>query len=262
MNSSLLTQPEKKQYFLFGMSDIRVIKSLGFVFGILVLPVTKAEMQPIPSTWTGEAEVGVISTTGNTKTETVNANGKISTDQVRWRFLAQMFARNTADDTGTTAERYELKMKSSYKVVNLNYLYAQINYENDRFSDYEYILTESLGFGRRIIDNNDMKLDLEMGPGLRQRNRVTGKYENDPIISASGLYAWKFSTTSKLSEDFSVQSGDDATISKSVTSITTQMGGSLAMKISYTAKRTSKVPSDTANYESESAITLVHSFGL
>lgn len=254
------------QALFFNAHHTKIVTATLLIFFLTIgNPVNAAEISEMQTTvkeWTGEAEVGMISTTGKTRTDTINANGKVTTERARWRQLAQVTARNTADDSGTTAERYELKLKSSFKVINLNYFYAQINYVNDRFSDYEYILTESLGYGRRILDNDDMRLDLEIGPGLRQKNGMTGNFEADPIISAGALFAWKFSSTSKFGEDFTLESSDDATISKSVSSLTTQVGGSLAMKISYTAKNASSVRRDATKFETESAITLVHSFGL
>jgi len=212
--------------------------------------------------WTSEAELGFVSTTGNTEANTINAKGKVTSERDKWRLLGQVSALNTSDSTGTTAERYELKAKSDYKVSKQNYFFAQVLYENDRFSGYSYQISEALGYGRRFIDAQNLKLDIELGPGARHSKLEDGSNKDEFIVLGATNIAWQISQTSKFSEEFSMETGDGATVTKSYSALTTQIKDALAMKISYKAKHTSEVPPAIKKTDTEAAVTLVYSFGL
>lgn len=53
---------------------------------------------------------------GNTKSDPLNGKGKLETEREKWRYLGQISALNTFNDTYTTAERYDAKVKSDYKL--------------------------------------------------------------------------------------------------------------------------------------------------
>lgn len=211
--------------------------------------------------WSGEAELGLISTHGNTQTDTINAKGKVQTEKEKWRYLGQVTALNTSDDSGTTAERYEAKAKSDYKLSDQNYFFAQLLYENDRFSGYNYRLSESFGYGRRIVNQDNLKLDVEIGPGARQSKLDDGSSSDEFIVHSAANLSWQLSKTSKFTQEVSVEAGDKSTLSKSLSTLTTKINGAFAMKISYQAKHASDVPPGIVKTDTESAITLVYSFG-
>jgi putative salt-induced outer membrane protein len=68
---------------------------------------------------------------------------------------------------------------------------------------------------------------------------------------------WKVSDTSKFTEDFSTEVGENETVTKSVTALSAKVNGSLSTKVSYTIKNTSDVPPGFKKTDSEMAVTLV-----
>ncbi|NOZ53144.1 MAG: DUF481 domain-containing protein [Gammaproteobacteria bacterium] len=219
-----------------------------------------AELDTASSQWKGEAELGFVSTSGNTETETVNAKAKVTTDRDKWRHRVEASALNSSDAKGTTAERYAITGQSDYKVSKQNYFFGLLSYEKDRFNGYAYRVSEALGYGRRILDGSVVTLDLEIGPGARQSELDNGDSENEFIVRGAAKLGWTISDTSQFSEALTVESGDDATIIKSVTGLTSQLAGSLAMKITYTIKNTSDVPPGIEKTDKETAVTLVYRF--
>jgi putative salt-induced outer membrane protein len=216
--------------------------------------------EPKLTQWKGEAELGLVSTSGNTETDTINAKAKISKELEKWRHTAEFTALNTSDKTGTTAERYELKGQSDYKFSEHEYIFALVNYEDDRFSGYDYRVSESVGYGRRVLDRPDMTLDLEAGPGVRQSKLDDGSRNSEFLVRGAVKYAWSITKTSNFTENVSVEAGDDATITKSVTALTSKVNGDLAMRVSYTVKHTSEVPPGFEKTDTETAVTLVYSY--
>ncbi|HGX93410.1 MAG TPA: DUF481 domain-containing protein, partial [Candidatus Tenderia sp.] len=71
---------------------------------------------------------------------------------------------------------------------------------------------------------------------------------------------WDVSKTSHFTQELVSDIGEDSTVTKSVTALKTQINGSLAMKLSYTLKNTSKVPTGKEKTDTETAVTLVYGF--
>lgn len=219
-----------------------------------------AATDPSEGLWKGSAELGFISTSGNTETESIKAKGVISTERNSWRHNYELSALNSSDQVNTTAERYIFIGQIDYKLSKTNYFLAVINYEDDRFSGYQYRLTESLGFGYRAIDKDKLKIDVEIGPGARQSKLDAGDNQNEAIARAAAKIDWAISDTTKLNQVLTVDYGEDSTITKSSTGLTSKIAGSLAMKFDYTIKNTSDVPPGIKKTDAETTVTLVYSF--
>ncbi|MCW8933597.1 MAG: DUF481 domain-containing protein [Gammaproteobacteria bacterium] len=226
---------------------------------LLVTGNAVAEEAP-KSLWKASAELGFVMTSGNTETETLNAKANVSTDRTQWRHKAEITALKSSDDISTTAEKYTLMGKSDYKLEGKNFLFGVITYDDDKFSGYDYRATEAIGYGRRVIEETDMTLDLEVGPGARQSKLDSGETDSEGILRAAATFDWTISKTSKFSEALTVEAGEDVTVTKSVTSLASQIEGNLSMKITFTYKNTSEVPVGVEETDTETAITLVYNF--
>jgi len=213
------------------------------------------------SLWKASAELGFVSTTGNTETETLNAKAKASTDREQWRHFIEATSLNSSDATSTTAQKFTLSGKSDYKLGSgKNFLFGTVSYENEKFSGYEYRVTEAIGYGRRVSEDEGRVLDLEIGPGARQSKLDNGETESEALIRAAANLGWTISKTSKFGEALSVEAGEDITVTKSVTSLSSQIEGNLSMKVTFTYKKTSEVPVGVDDTDTETAVTLVYNF--
>jgi len=220
-----------------------------------------AEATTEKSLWKASAELGFVSTTGNTETETLNAKAKASTDREKWRHEAEVTSLNSSDATTTTAQKFTLSGKSDYKLEgDKNFIFGTVAYENEKFSGYEYRVTEAIGYGRRIIEDDTHTLDLEIGPGARQSKLDNGDTESEALIRAAAIFDWTISKTSKFGEELTVEAGEDVTVTKSVTSLSSQIEGNLSMKVTFTYKNTSDVPVGVDETDTETAVTLVYNF--
>lgn len=220
-------------------------------------PVETVPMVPI---WKASAEIGYVSTSGNTQTDTLNAKGMASTDRENWRHKMEVTALKASDEMGTTAEKYTFSAQSDYKLRDPNYLFGLITYENDKFSGYQYQTGESIGYGRRVVNEPSVKLDLEIGPGARQSKLDSGETDNEALLRGAAKLEWDISASAKFTEALTVEAGQNATITKSVTGLSARINGSLSMKITYTYKNTSEVPVGTDDTDTETAVTLVYNF--
>lgn len=213
-----------------------------------------------PEGWTAEIGLGYVRTSGNTNTESIKGNAKAVNEIEKWRHTVNVETLKSSDNDVTTAERYFLSGKSDYKYSKYNYWYGSISYDDDHFSGYDYRITESLGYGRRLIHEPMLSLDGEIGPGARQSKTDAGDSEDEFLVRLAGNLKWKISETSNFTEELSTEIGEDNTLSKSVTGLKANINTSLAMKLTYTVKHSSDVPVGVKNTDSEFVVTLVYSY--
>jgi putative salt-induced outer membrane protein len=210
--------------------------------------------------WKGAGEIGYVATSGNTDTSNLTVKLGVTNERDHWRHNLALEALNTEDDGDTTAERYLATWQSDYKFSEHEYLFGRIAYEDDKFSGYEYRVTESIGYGRRVLNRENMTLDLEAGPGVRQSKLEDGNTEHEFVARVAGRYLWQISENAKFTEDLYSDVGEDATITKSVTALQSKINGNLAMKLTFTVKHTSDVPDDVDKTDTETGVTLVYGF--
>lgn len=215
--------------------------------------------------WKSTAEAGVVVTNGNTKTSTFNGKFDSNKEVEKWRYNLHAEALSSSNGNVQSAEKYLASGQSNYKYNKFDYMYGLAMHEKDRFSGYDYQTTLAVGYGRRLINDDTMKLDLEIGPGVRF-SRVddeidpNAQAQSDAILRLAAKYLWKVSTNATFTEDLTSELGGDANITKSVTGLKANINSSLAMKTTVTIKHTSKVPLGTKKTDTETALTLVYSF--
>jgi len=211
--------------------------------------------------WESEAELGVVVTRGNTDTKNTNAKATVINDREDWKHTGKLEALNNSDSGTTTAERYFASGKTAHKIDDLSYEFGLLTYEDDRFSGYDYRSSVSIGYGRTVIKTNERKLDLEFGAGVRQSKITdTGDTESENFLRGAGLFNWILSDHATFGEELTVEAGEDSTITKSITSLKSQVAGNLATKITYTVKNSSDVPATAKETDMELAVNLVYSF--
>ena len=224
----------------------------------------QAPNQPAKSaevnTYKGNVELGYVNTSGNTETQTLNAKAKVEAMYSKWRQSLQLEALNSSDKKVTTAERYLALLKSDYRFSKRDYAFGLLNYENDRFTGYDYRASITLGYGRRVIDSEPLWLELEGGPGVRYSKLNDGDTQDEAVFRLAGNFGWQISKSSLFEQDLSTEIGEDVTISRSVSALSTQIIGSLAMKLSYTYRHTSEVPEGVKKNDTETSVTLVYKF--
>jgi len=222
------------------------------------IPALAAETAP----WKAEVELGVINTTGNTESQSVNAKAMGLYQTTDWRHKANLESLVTSDTNGTSAERYYIAEKSDKKFTDSPaYAFEQIDYEADRFGGYTYRSTFILGYGRTLIKKDNLALDAEIGVGYRKSEETATSDIVEETIGRGGVNVdWAITPHSAFREAVSIDAGDNATITKSVTSLKAQVNGNLATKLTYTIKNTSDVPVGNKKTDTETAFTLVYGF--
>ncbi|GAC13187.1 DUF481 domain-containing protein [Aliiglaciecola lipolytica] len=245
------------------------------VFCALSANVSAEETKP----FTMDGEFGLIVTTGNT--ETTSVKGKLSAHQELedWSndfIIEGLYKKDqvTVDEetvSQTTAQKWFVSGQANYKLENPDHrLFGFASYEDDRFSSYEYQSTIAAGWNQKLWDTDTTSFEYSIGPGYSYAkteetvdsngNIIPSETEKGLIVRAAMDYQWQISDTATFKQLLSTEVGEDNTKSKSVTSLSAKINGSLSMKFTITLDHNSDVAETRENLDTQSAITLVYTF--
>lgn len=231
------------------------------MFAILLAPLfVLAAEQEQESRWAGKATLGYLATSGNTENATLNTGFEVGYSSGKWAHFLDVFAINTSENKVTTAATYELGWKSERNFTDHDFLFGRLQWHRDRFGAYATQFSQSIGYGRRLIDTNNHKLNAEIGIGARQSELQTGLQEDETIFRGGMYYKWLFSETAEFRQDLTVESGATNTYLESVTALSVQLVGDLALVASYTTRHHSEVPPLTAKTDTYTALSFEYAF--
>ena len=210
--------------------------------------------------WSGSASFGFLSTSGNTENSSLNTGFGLGYTVGDWAHALDMLAINASEDDVTTAEAYEAAFKTEWQINDASYLFGRLRWRKDRFSSYDTQFAQALGYGYRIIDTEVHQLSAEVGAGARQSDLVDGTTESEFITRAGLEYAWVLSDSARFEQLVGVEAGDANTYVETVTSLSAQVFGDLALVASYTVKHNTDVLPGTEKTDTYTALTLEYSF--
>lgn len=221
--------------------------------------------------FTMDGEFGFTSTTGNTKSSSslIKLNAKHELSDWSNQYVVEGFHKkqevfNTELDKDveqTAAQKVFFSAQGDYKLENPNYrLFLFSSYENDRFASFDYQATLAGGWSQQVWKTKKSDFKYSIGPGYSLAEDLQGEEVNGLIVRSSAQYVWKISETASFRQSVSTEYGDDNTKSKSETSLSAKVNGSLAMKFSYVLNHNSTVSPGKENLDSIAAVTLVYSF--
>lgn len=230
---------------------------------LLILSCTYSFSQEVHSPWSGDAELGFVASEGNTDAKSISANGALIWEQGSWKNNAEINALNTKSAGVRSAEKYFLSNRLAYTFSPNNYTFGYLSHEDDRFSGYKYKSTIAFGYGRRIINQETMLWDAEIGPGYRRAEVSADVDEDDEeegILRLFSSFRWDLSPTATFEQKVSVESGDENTVSRSTTSLKTSVAGGIGLKLAYLVTYTENVPAENVHADKQTTLTMVYSF--
>lgn len=210
--------------------------------------------------WSGSAKLGYLATSGNTDNANLNTGFELKYEPGKWAHYLKAAAINATEANTTTAEAYELGLKSERSLTDVDFLFGRLDWRKDRFSSYETQFSQTLGYGRRLIDSDRHNLDATVGVGARQSDLVDGTSTSETILRGGLNYVWTLSETAQFKQDLSVEAGDENTYLESVTALSAKLVGNLALVASYTIKHNTDVLPLTEKTDTYTALSLEYLF--
>lgn len=208
----------------------------------------------------GSVSLGYLASTGNTDNASLNTKTALAYLAAPWRHALMLRALKGSTDDVTTAEEYEAIEQSDYVFGDNHYVFGALSYSTNEFSGYDRRVSQVGGYGRRLLDSDTHTLDLQAGAGARQTRLSDGARQSEGIVQVAGGYVWKLSENAKFSQQARAEFGSDNRYSESITTVTANLRGDLALSVSYTLKHNSEVPPERVKTDTATAVSLIYGF--
>ncbi|MGB5334224.1 MAG: DUF481 domain-containing protein [Woeseiaceae bacterium] len=230
------------------------------IVAALLAPMTLMAQEEEKSPWSGKATLGYLATSGNTENSTLNTAVEVGFATGKWQHTANAAAINASENKVTTAEAYQLGWKTERNLTDKDFVFGRLQWRKDNFGAFDTQFSQTVGYGRRVIDTDRHHLNVEAGVGARQSETQAGLTENETIFRGGAYYKWQFSETAEFRQDLTFESGSENTYTESVSAVSAQLLGSLALVASFTVKNNSDVPAFTEKTDTFTALSLEYAF--
>ena len=211
--------------------------------------------------FSGTAELGYTSLSGNTDSETLIAKGSLSWHSGVWTHILRAETRRVEKDDDTSAEQYLVGGRERYDLDGPHYLFGFARWEKDRFSGYRYQTTMIAGYGRQLLDGPTHTLSVEAGPGYRHDALEGGEGKDLAVGYAAVNYQWAFSEHSSVQQELSVEGTAENVTTRAYSALTTQLNSHLALRLSHELKNNSNPPEGaSANTDRTTTASLLYSW--
>lgn len=218
--------------------------------------------------WSGSAELGIVSTSGNSDSDNVNGRLELTQESLKWRNDYTVSSLYSSSDSETTAEKYSGSLQGNYKFNTQEFWYVRGSYSKDRFSGFSQQASVSTGYGNRFWKDADGSF-LEASAGMGYRDYAVdkdvdpdGESDRGSFMRLAATYENHFTKTSlfrqQLTSEISTSGG--STVNESVSALQANIMDNLAMKLAYRIKYTSDVPATKDTTDTETTASVLYSF--
>ncbi len=241
------------------LSDI--LRPAALFAAIVPLTVT-AQDQTEDDVFDGEASLNIVATRGNSDTTTTSGELNLLWDRVNRRDRLSLEALNSHRDEETSAERYFVAAQSDFKLDSRRYIFVLGDYEDDRFSGYEYRANAAVGYGYQVIRTDTTLLEFEAGPGYRYSKASEADTDDggEVTLRAAVRHEWDFSDTAGFRQDLQTVAGDETVVSRYEAAVVADLINSLALKVAYGLRHVSDAPDDVSRTDQQLTVGVVYGF--
>lgn len=242
--------------------------------------------------WSGSGEAGLAATSGNTKSQNLNAKLQFKKEDDRWKDTFYLTALRSKGEVKTqtivgnqivnqndydlTANRIEFGASAGYKLDERSYIVGAVRYEHDDFSPFTYQAVVSIGYGYTVLKNESDELSFEVGPGYKSYKEaniigpdvvdgvgVVQRFDSDSEVVGRGLMAYKHNFTASTSfvDTLLVEAGSNNTFMQNDAGVQVDMSKKFALKVGYQIRNNSEVAPGTKSTDQLLTTNLVYKFG-
>src|SRR4051812_40454945 len=222
--------------------------------------------------WSGKAEAGFLSSSGNTEATSANAKLDLTHEGARWRnsfFLGAQYGENAEF---ATSQRYEARYQADWKLSDKLSWFGGVRGEQDRFSGFAYQATVSTGASYKFIDSPTTQLTASLGAGYRRSrsetliksdagevlDRIEGDADSEPVATLSSSYEHSFTESTKLTDKLLAESGSDNTALQNDIALSVNMTDTLALAVGFGVRYNSAPPPLAEKTDTLTTINLVY----
>ena len=229
---------------------------------------------PPVGVWIGKGQFGILSSHGNSDSESINGNLDMSRYDGAWKnsvYIGGLYGKSNGI---VSAERWETRLQSNYNITGDLFAFGGFRYERDQFDGFQYQGSFTAGLGYKFIDAEATKLSAQIGAGYRRSRPedifrdpsglVTERLLHDTtedVIGTAGFdFSHAFTKTTALTDKFLVEAGSSNTMLHDEIALTVKTTDKLALGVGYGITNNSNPPATIKKLDTVATVNLVFSF--
>ena len=241
------------------------MKELAAAAAFALICVAPASAADAPAkTWKDAAEVSIVSTNGNCKTQTTSAKNNFGYQFDALTSLSvEAGALGARSEGRVTAEQYFAVEKTIRKLDDRNYVYEQYRWDRNRFTDLAHRHDFSVGVGRELWKTTKDLLIGEAGPGYINEEHFKDRRKSFASARAYSKYTHDFSPSAHFTQDLEyIQSLKDNRDNRvnTETALTAAFNSVFSVKNSFIWRHDSRPPTGTRKDDTILAVAMIAGF--
>jgi putative salt-induced outer membrane protein len=246
----------------------------------------QAQSTPDNGGWSGSGEFGFASSTGNSRSENLNAKLGLNQENDQWknsffvdglRSKSQQTVEDEAGNTikqfNTTANRYDGGASVGYKLDPRSYIVGAARYEHDDFGANLWQGIVSLGYGYIALKDERNELSFEIGPGYKRYRPADTTVQIDGVNTVvhqpteseavgRGLINYKYRLTDNTAFEDTVliEAGSKNKYYQNDAGLSVSMTKKMALKLGFQVRYNSDTQPATRSTDTLTTTNLVYNF--
>jgi len=215
-----------------------------------------------PPAWSGDLAAGYVKSSGNANASTLNVKFDLDWKSAPWENLLTGSAYKANSNGDSTDEKYSIGNKLLFNLNPDDYVFGQVNYDNDHFGAITERYSGSAGYGRHLLRTPTQTLDLDLGVGAnRTREQGSEQFESDVIGTFDATYIWKISASSQFKQTLRTEFSPSNTYVNPISELKLTIIRNFFAALGYEIRYNSETPAGTHHTDQITTINVGYSFG-
>jgi putative salt-induced outer membrane protein len=224
-------------------------------------------------TWNGQGEAGMVKTSGNTESESLNIGLDLSYTQGDWSnsvvLKAFRASNNDVESAGSISADYLIKRALNQR----SNLFATVGYLDDDFDGFTEKYSLSVGYGYKLIDSEKTKWVTSLGIGYRDASIIIPRPVGDTSLSNSTLsingatfvarseYKTSLTDNTSIVDNFKLELGSDNSFFENEAALLVAMNNKFSLKVGFLVRHNTDPGSDSDKTDTITTLSLVYQLG-
>ena len=218
---------------------------------------------PPPPLWERKAELSLVTTSGNTDTQTIGAGASLVWRPTPWTTEAKVaYVRSEANDV-LTARSLAADLRQGRALTERVDAFVRLGYLSNEFAGIDARTSVDGGIGYKLLTGPVHTLRVDTGLGYSHESRTTGDDLSFVLANFGSAYKWQISPTADITEaallTFSLEDADDRRFSNTF-ALTAAITRVLSLKLSHELKFTNEPVPNFEKTDTQLSAALVVSF--
>ncbi|MDP1568653.1 MAG: DUF481 domain-containing protein [Vicinamibacterales bacterium] len=216
-----------------------------------------------PPLWERSGELSLVSTGGNTETQTLGVGGAVTWRPGAWRTDAKASFVRSETDQVRTAEALTADVRQSRRLTPHLEVFGRGAYLANEFAGIDRRVTTDAGLGWNVSTSGAHRLRLDAALGYSRETRLASPTLSSALANLGGAYRWQITRATAVTDDAlvtaSLDEREDWRLSNTL-AVTTTMTRVLSIRVAHELRMVNQPVPGFERRDTVIAVALVAKF--